>query len=292
MTPHHVGIPALWRSPRNLYQDTDMTDEMFDQPAPRSLRPNDLALAAAAFLNQVLDLDDDPSTLANDLSAIKRDQNASIFTIQLESSVGMAAFLVYIYILDTTGGDGRTGKELFDAGLETLQQAAARNTPGPRAVAHAESDVHGFILATTPGTYRALTGNTSTESLEPAPEDLPATANTDETRSEAAEALLTLLRDANEQSRTWLQAIQVASRRETEEGGEADLITFTEAETELALFLLDDASIGDLLRTLNVLVATAQQQTAEAVSGDLTMDGKDQLSSTDAATGTWPKDDR
>lgn len=269
-----------------------MTDEMFDQPAPRSLRPNDLALAAAAFLNQVLDLDDDPSTLANDLSAIKRDQNASIFTIQLESSVGMAAFLVYIYILDTTGGDGRTGKELFDAGLETLQQAAARNTPGPRAVAHAESDVHGFILATTPGTYRALTGNTSTESLEPTPEDLPVTANTDETRSEAAEALLTLLRDANEQSRTWLQAIQVASRRETGEGEEADLITFTEAETELALFLLDDASIGDLLRTLNVLVATAQQQTAEAVSGDLTMDGKEQLSSTDAATGTWPKDDR
>lgn len=269
-----------------------MTEEASERPTPQPLRANDLALAAAAFLNQVLDLDDDPSKLAGDLSAIKRDQNASIFTIQLESSVGMAAFLVYIYILDATGGDGRTGKELFDAGLETLQQAGARNTPGPRAVAHAESEIHGFILATTPGTYRALTGNTTTEALEPTPDDLPATANTDETRSEAAGELLQLLRDANDQARTWLQAIQVASRRDAEVAGEADLITFTEEETELALFLLDDASIGDLLRTLNVLVATAQQQTADAVAGEMSMDTSDQISGTDAATGTWPTDDR
>jgi hypothetical protein len=43
-------------------------------------------------------------------------------------------------------------------GLATLQQAARLATPGPRAVAHADDDVFGFILATTPGTYRALTG--------------------------------------------------------------------------------------------------------------------------------------
>ena len=272
-----------------------MTDEISEQPTSSTPRPNELALAAAVFLNQVLDLDDNPATLANDLSAIKRDQNASIFTIQLESSVGMAAFLVYIYVLDTTGGDGRTGKQLFDAGLETLQQAAARNTPGPRAVAHAESELHGFILATTPGTYRALTGNTSTDALEPGPDDLLATANTDETRSDAAIELLKLLRDANEQSRTWLQAIQIASRRPAGDDEEPDLISFTEAETELALFLLDDASIGDLLRTLNVLVATAQQQTADAVGGDMmmdVMDGSDHLTPTDATTGTWPKNDR
>lgn len=266
-----------------------MSDETIDQSGGPALRPNDLTLAAAAFLNQVLELDDDPSTLANDLSAIKRDQNASIFTIQLESSVGMAAFLVYIYILDATGGDGRTGKELFDAGLETLQRAAERNTPGPRSVAHAESEIHGFILATTPGTYRALTGNVSTEALEPTADDLPATSNTDEIRSKAAEDLLALLKDANEQSRTWLQAIQVASKREEGSSAGSDLISFTEAETELALFLLDDASIGDLLRTLNVLVATAQQQTADAMTEDAGFDNGEPRSTTDAATGTWPR---
>lgn len=262
-----------------------MSDQSFDASAPRGLRPNDLTLAAAAFLNQVLDLDDDPAALANDLSAIKKDQNAAIFTIQLESSVGLAAFLVYIYVLDTTGGDGRTGKELYDAGLETLQQAAARNTPGPRAVAHAESDVHGFILATTPGTYRALTGQSAPAAMEPAADDLPVTASTDEVRSEAAEELHKLLRSANEQAQTWLNAIQAASRRDPGDGG--DLISFSEAETALALFLLDDESISDLLRALNVLVATAQQQTAEAMSAQNAGDG----SETDAATGTWPRRD-
>lgn len=257
-----------------------MSDQSFDASTSRGFRPNDLTLATAAFLNQVLDLDDDPATLAGDLSAIKKDQNAAIFTIQLESSVGLAAFLVYTYILEATGGDGRTGKELYDAGLETLQQAASRNTPGPRAVAHAESDVHGFILATTPGTYRALTGQSRPSEMEPAPEDLPATAATDEIRSDAAEALHTLLRDANEQAQTWLNAIQSASRRDDE-----DLISFSEAETALALFLLDDESIGDLLRALNVLVATAQQQTAEAMHGE----NADAQSGTDAATGTWPR---
>lgn len=266
-----------------------MSDQPFDTSGTSGLRPNDLTLAAATFLNQVLELDDDPTALAADLSAIKKDQNAAIFTIQLESSVGLAAFLVYIYILDATGGDGRTGKELFDAGLETLQQARVRNTPGPRAVAHAESDIHGFILATTPGTYRALTGETGTDTLEPALEDLPATAATEEIRSDAAEELHKLLRSANEQAHTWLNTIQAASRRDS--GGQDDLLAFTEEETALALFLLDDESIGDLLRALNLLVATAQQQTAAALGSDEPNPG-DGLSPTDAATGTWPSHDR
>jgi hypothetical protein len=268
-----------------------MTD---DQPTAAA-SPDALTRAAASFLNQVLDLEEDPGALANDLSAIKRDQNAAIYTIQLESSVGPAAFLVYIYVLDQTGGDGHTGKELFDAGLDTLQKAAQRNTPGPRAVAHAESDEHGFILATTPGTYRALTGGASTDTIEASAADLPSTANTDELRSDAADALLRLLRDANEQARTWLAAIQAASNRDPGDE-DTDLITFTEQETELALFLLDSASIGDLLRTLNLLVATAQEQTAQALGGELggemTAPADRPLSPTDAATRTWPTDDR
>ncbi len=241
-----------------------MTDVRDDQPDAVDARNDDLAVAAASFLAQVLELEDDPAVLTDDLSAIKRDQNASIYTIQLESSVGPAAFLVYTYLLDVTGGDGHTGKELFDAGLATLQQAAVRNTPGPRAVAHAETDVHGFILATTPGTYRALAGETPMTTLEPSPEDMPATQETDKVRSEAAEELLKLLQDANAQAHTWLNAIQSASYRDQDDDTE-DLIEFTEAETELALFLLDDSSIGDLLRALNMLVATAQQRTADAL---------------------------
>jgi hypothetical protein len=237
-----------------------------------------MALAAASFLAQVLELEDDPAVLTEDLGQIKRDQNAAIYTIQLESSVGPAAFLVYAYLLDETGGDGRTGKELFDAGLATLQQAAQRNTPGPRAVAHAQTDLHGFILATTPGTYRALSGDAGA-ALEPTPEELPATGETDRIRSETAGELLRLLQEANGHARTWLTAIQSASQREGV--GEEDLLAFTEAETELALFLLDDQSIGDLLRALNMLVATAQERAADALSHDQNVPGD--------PNATWPE---
>jgi len=251
-----------------------------------NLRPDEMLLPTAAFLQQVLELEDDPATLAKDLSSIKRDANAAIYTIQLESSVGLAAFLVYTYLLEKRGGDGHTGKELFDAGLETLQQAASRNTPGPRAVAHAATETHGFILATTPGTYRALTGQGAIDALEPSPEDLIATEETDKIRSDAAEELLDLLRRANEQASTWLKAIQAATRQApgTEEQA---VISFSEAETELALFLLDDQSIGDLLRSLNLLVATAQEQTEQALGG--MDDPNGDTTPTDPVTGTWPR---
>lgn len=250
-------------------------------------QPDELILPTAVFLQQVLDLDEDASGLARDLSVIKRDNNAAIYTIQLESSVGLAAFLVYTYILSERGGDGHTGQELFDAGLQTLQQAASRNTPGPRAVAHATTDVHGFILATTPGTYRALTGAPGGQTLEPAAEDLIATEDTDRVRAKAAEELLDLLRRANEQAQIWLRAIQAATLQAP--GSEEEvLVSFSEAETELALFLLDDDSIGDLLRSLNLLVVTAQEQTEQAMSGmENTANGP--TSPTDAATGTWPQ---
>lgn len=258
-----------------------MTDQTNSQP-------DAMMLATAAFLQQVLDLEEDSTGLARDLSAIKRDNNAAIYTIQLESSVGLAAFLVYTYVLDARGGDGHTGQELFDAGLETLQQAATRNTPGPRAVAHATTDTHGFILATTPGTYRALTGQGSAESLEPSAEDLIATEDTDRVRAEAAEELLELLKKANEQAQVWLRAIQSATLSAPGTEDKA-LVSFSEAETELALFLLDDDSIGDLLRSLNLLIETAQEQTHQAFGGTDTPDTG--ISPTDAATGTWPTRD-
>lgn len=230
--------------------------------------PRDPVLdGAASFLGQVLGISEPPDYLASDLSPIKRDANASIFTIQLDSSVGPAAFLVYAYVLGERGGDGRTGKELFDAGLRTLQQAAQNAAPGPRAVAHAETDELGFILATTPGTYRALTGEADVAGLdnEDAPEADEVEAS-ESRRSDLAMELLRALRDANRQATDWLAAIQSSSESEFDDDeGFDELLTFTEEETELALYLLDNESIGNLLRALNLLVASAQQQAAQGL---------------------------
>jgi len=241
--------------------------EPTDTGQPGNLAHDPVLHGAATFLGQVLGIAETPDYLASDLSPIKRDANASIFTIQLDSSVGPAAFLVYAYVLDQRGGDGRTGKELFDSGLVTLQQAAQRAAPGPRAVAHAETDALGFILATTPGTYRALTGEAEphdageADTTDPIPFEASA-----EARSEIAQELLRALRSANQHATDWLAAIQVASQSDIDDDDVIDdLLAFTEEETELALYLLDDESIGNLLRALNLLVASAQQQAAHGL---------------------------
>jgi hypothetical protein len=217
-----------------------------------------MRLAAAAFLGEVLEVPDAES-LATDLSAIKRDTNAYIYTIQLDSSVGPAAFLVYAYLLNERGGDGHTGEELFENGLATLQQAAQRATPGPRAVAHADDDTYGFILATTPGTYRALTGEApTTGEIEATTADLIPVEDAARIRSELAQELLASLKQANQQAVDWLKAIQSVDAA----GGNEDFLEFTADETELALYLLDDNSISSLLNALNLLVTSAQQGAA------------------------------
>lgn len=236
-----------------------------------------LMMATAQFLVQALDLTDAPDIIANDLSPMKRDTNAAISSIQLETSVGLAGFLVYTYVLNRTGSDGKSGRDHFDSGLETLQLAANRNTPGPRPVAHADTDEYGFILATAPGTWRALMGHTSTESIEAQPDDALTVGNTESIRADAASELFDLLQKANTQAQTWLNAIQAASRQ-AHENPEEGMIAFTESETELAIFLLDDDSVGALLRTMNMLVATAQDQAAQAMGGDMAPDDD----------STWP----
>lgn len=232
-----------------------------------SATPDTLMMATAQFLIQALELTDSPEEIANDLSPMKRDSNAAISSIQLDTSIGLAGFLVYTYVLNRTGGDGKTGKELFDTGLETLQLAANRNTPGPRPVAHADTDEYGFILATAPGTWRALMGHTSTESIEAQPDDALTVGNTESIREEAARELFDLLQKANTQAVNWLSAIRAASRQ-AQEDPDQGTISFTESETELAIFLLDDDSVGALLRTMNMLVATAQDQAAQAMGGE------------------------
>ncbi len=139
-------------------------------------------------------------------------------------------------------------------------------------MAHAETEHLGFILATTPGTYRALTGEPdATSAIETTAADLAEIEESARFRSEIAQDLLESLRVANQQATDWLAAIQVASQSEAEaDGGDAfdDFTSFTEEETELALYLLDDDSIGNLLRALNLLVASAQQQAAHGIARD------------------------
>jgi len=244
--------------------------ESFDTGSTNRPHRDPIRHGAALFIGEVLGITESPDYLASDLSPIKRDANASIFTIQLDSSVGPAAFMVYAYLLDERGGDGRTGKELFDMGLATLQQAGARSTPGPRAVAHAETDDYGFILATTPGTYRALAGETpGSDRNEAAATEVFTVEESSSVRGELAQELLTTLRAANAQASEWLSAVLHASQSDFTDGeGIGDLLQFTEDETELALYLLDDESIGNLLRALSLLVATAHQHTANALDNE------------------------
>lgn len=244
--------------------------ESFDSGSSNRPRLDPIRHGAAVFIGEVLGITEAPDYLASDLSPIKHDANATIFTIQLDSSVGPAAFMVYAYILDERGGDGRTGKELFDMGLATLQRAEDRSTPGPRAVAHAETGDFGYILATTPGTYRALAGEpAAADRIGAAPEEPIALEESTRVRSELAQELLGTLRAANAQASAWLTAVQQASEFDIpDEEGIDDLLDFTEDETELALYLLDDESIGNLLRALNLLVATAHQHTANALGNE------------------------
>ena len=76
-----------------------------------SLEP--IALRLAAFINEALELDEDPSDLAEEILPFKRDQNAGISTIELDSSIGVAAFLIIEAIPaltapaeDIPGGEG------------------------------------------------------------------------------------------------------------------------------------------------------------------------------------------
>ncbi|MDQ3613025.1 MAG: hypothetical protein M3412_01745 [Chloroflexota bacterium] len=229
-----------------------MTDSPSDDE--RKQTPSELTLAAASFLVQALGLGDDPATIAGEFVIIKEDSNASIHSVQMDSSVGPAAFLVYVYDLQEVDQKGASGGDLYETGRMTLDQAADRDTPGPRMVAHADTDTLGFILATTPATWRALRGE-SAAGLDVTAGNLQQTAASAESRSSAAEELHRTLREANSNALAWLTAVQA----EAQNSGD-DALEFSEEELALALHVMDDANIRPLLTSLNLLIATAQEQ--------------------------------
>lgn len=216
--------------------------------------PTTMAIAAASFLAQVLELQDDPVSIVPELIPIKEEAHAAIYSVELDSSIGTAAFLLYVYALREPDPEGGTGVDRYQEGLRALRQAADRDTPGPRMVAHADTDAFGFILATTPATWRALQGQ-EPSSLVATAADLPAISVTPEQRATIAEDLHRSLKEASEHAASWLEAVR---------GGE---VTFTEEETALALFVLDNANIQPVLAALNLLVTSAQEQ-AGKVAGE------------------------
>lgn len=215
-----------------------------------------LTLAAATFLVQALELSDDPATIAAEFETIKEDPHASIHSVQLESSIGPTAFLVYVYAFLETDDEGHSGRDLYESGRETLVQAADRDTPGPRMVAHADTEAFGFILATTPATWRALMGEAPAPS-EATPADLPQTSVSAEERASLAEDLHRSIREANANAEKWLASIQDSGTTPS-----ADDLDFSEEETALALHVMDDANIRPLLTSLNLLITSAQKQAA------------------------------
>ena len=221
----------------------------------RTVRPDD-RLRAAAFMQEALGADIDPVALEPGLEVVSTDAYAITYTVELESSIGDAAFLIYQFSLSATGPDGRTGADVFKNGLETLELATERNTPGPRLLAHGTTDDEGYLLATTPATYRLLTGATDLAEITASDGDLLPGADTARIRSQSADELLRLLKLANDQATSWFSAIR-AEGRVTTNGAD---IPLSQEEKALALFLLDESSIQDLLRLLAVLVDATKRQ--------------------------------
>lgn len=207
----------------------------------------------AAFVVQALDLESDPSELAADVTSLKRDDHAGISAIELESSIGPAAFLVYHYVLPARGPDGRTGREQFDLDLATLRRASESGTPGPLPLAHATTSDEAYILATTPAVFQAMTGEVPVGSLDSAQRVEEPGAQL-AIRQDAPGELLRHLKEADRAAARWLSAID----------GEGHLAALmrgagaTEAEAALALFMVDPRSIPSLLRVLSGLAASSE----------------------------------
>ena len=215
---------------------------------------NDERLRAAAFLQEVFGPEVDPHVIAPAFDLLSSDEASLTWTIELASSIGDAAFLVYQFSFNRKRPDGKWGRELFREGLETLELTAERNTPGPRIVAHADTETEGYLLATTPATYRLLTGAEPELAPASAPviEAGPASAKA---RRESADELLRLLKLANDQAGTWLAAI----RADSAVAAGSEPIPFNDEEAALALYLNDEASVQDLLRLMAMMVDASRR---------------------------------
>lgn len=217
-------------------------------------------LKSAAFMIEALELAADAADLAPELIPVRTDPHLRVFTAELDSTGGPAAFVIYQYQTGVRMRGGSTGADVYKQDLEVLERAAELGTPGPRILAHAQAEGEAYILATTPDTYRKLTGQVDSERLEASVADLMPGAETTRIRTEAPGELMDAIRHANEIAGSWLAAFDAESRV-------ADRVAFNQAEQALALFLLDNTSMEKLLGLLSMMVELAQAQ-ARAAMGE------------------------
>ena len=193
-----------------------------------------LARPASAFVAQALAIPGEPEQLADDLTLVGDDGVAATFAIELESTAGAVAFLVYVYRLASRDADGASGRKRMERDLATMAEAERLDAPGPRPVAQADAGPLGFVLATTPAMLRTLSGDVSGT-------EAPAALD----RGEAATALLERLLAAEAAARAWLASVPEAPSERTPE------------EAELALHLLEPGNLEPLLAAIRRLTATA-----------------------------------
>jgi len=202
-------------------------------------------LKIADFLIQALDLPDDRFELAEAVVSLKRDETTGTSVVELQSSIGPTPFLVYHYQI----GESR---ERLEADLATLEKAAKIDAPGPRIVAHADAGDEAYILATTPTVQRAMAGTQKQPEIR-SPMAL------ERARTRVPDRLGDKLREANKLAGDWLAALE---QEQAQTEGQIDL---TDQEAALALFLLDEGSIQNLLRALNVLMTAARHSAADSL---------------------------
>jgi hypothetical protein len=213
-------------------------------------------LRLATFVAEALELDESPESLASEIEVFKDQANAGISTVELESSAGIMAFLLYHYDIDVMGEDGKSGGELFDHDLKTIERATKLDTPGPRILAHAVQDGEAYILATSPATHRLLTGSESPTELP-----IPKTAEEAERlRKDAAAGLVDTLKTANHYAASWLAAVRGPETEDSRDKPQ-DRIDFTDEESELALYLLDQANVRELLHVMNLMIESTKSVT-------------------------------
>ena len=214
-----------------------------------------LDLLAARFIIQTLSLDLVPDVLVPTLNRIERDDQTAVYAVQLESSVGPAAFLIYGYETSLTGKRGAASQKRFATDVRTLEVAQSRNVPGPRLIASGELAGNSFVLATDPQTFAALAGIDATVN---AASDAERERDPAGIRRDAAGKLVTLLRDADRQAGRWLRAIDRQETSAQSAAGPSVAPAFDDVETELALYLLGPDGIRNILTLASRILESAQ----------------------------------
>jgi len=200
------------------------------------------ARAAASFLMKALGVSDDPDAIAADLLRVAHEPPVTTFAVEFAASDGPAAFLVYVHELHARDGAGATGRELLAGALETLAEAERLGAPGPRAVASAEVDRWGLLLATTPEVYARLARTEVVSAAGAVPSQKGADGR--QGAETLAEELLASLRETNRLAEAYLAV----------HGGRPE---GSAAEAELALHLTDGRSLASLLALVRRVVGDA-----------------------------------